>query len=147
MKAKILFLVCLFTCVTGCGRSNKGGELNNPSHRPLVPEQIGQGLNIKAKCKNSNCASYNKMVWVNKGLGFFNMGEKVTSLSCPVCHKTTEPGINAAFYMCGYQIDGKMMGSKENLLDANETHDTNKYITYNDDDQVDWEYLHITVTK
>lgn len=81
----------------------KDFHTNLPVYRTV---QIG--LSLLAKCKTRNCIAYNDFVYINKGIGRFNIGLLIDSSKCPVCQQVTTAVTKIGFWNCHYAIEGRM---------------------------------------
>lgn len=112
---------------------------------------VTQGLNLEATCINNICEAFKQKVWVQKGLGNFNMNTECYNSPCPVCKEDTEKVNNAGFWDCKYSVEGKRKnkeGKIEPFSQSTQTDFEDKFVTYElDGHEVEWLYLNIKAEK
>lgn len=69
-----------------------------------------RGLNIEGKCKNQDCAAYNRMVIERKSFETFNL-LRDGNIHCPMCDSDVKP-ITCGFYDCVWKFDGERASDK-----------------------------------
>eukprot|EP00331_Platyophrya_macrostoma_P002004 CAMPEP_0176425864 /NCGR_PEP_ID=MMETSP0127-20121128/11621_1 /TAXON_ID=938130 /ORGANISM="Platyophrya macrostoma, Strain WH" /LENGTH=228 /DNA_ID=CAMNT_0017807063 /DNA_START=8 /DNA_END=694 /DNA_ORIENTATION=- len=74
-----------------------------PEWRTVTP-----GFSIDGICKNMNCKAYNKTVFINKGLGVYDLLRDEYQNCCPICKKYVETK-NCGFSNCTYSFEGTMV--------------------------------------
>lgn len=68
-------------------------------------EYISRGLNLQGKCQYQGCLAFQKFVWLEKGIGTYQLPQILYNSKCPLCNKKAT-GINlCAFYQCTYQAE------------------------------------------
>ncbi|MBA3238892.1 MAG: ankyrin repeat domain-containing protein [Parachlamydiaceae bacterium] len=81
---------------------------------------VAPGLNIEGICENKGCKAFNKVIWIQKGMDQFNIGEVASDINCPDCpgKKTALKINNLGFYNCIYSIDGfQIQPEKKKVLE------------------------------
>lgn len=61
--------------------------------------RVSQGLSFKSKCIHRSCVAYNKIIYVTKGLGNFDIAEETVNLVCPKCGETAEKSLPVAGFI------------------------------------------------
>src|SRR3990167_2909183 len=75
--------------------------------------EVIKGLNLEGRCKTVDCVAQDKLVWVKKGFGVFDINKEVYNALCPMCKKETSEVENLSFYACKYSVDGKYKDKEE----------------------------------
>jgi hypothetical protein len=109
---------------------------------------------MKGKCNNTNCGAFQQKVsWVQKGYGTFEMSKDRFNNKCQSCSSKisstsikTFGFLNAKIKIEGCMYDGNEEIPYENELIANEKGKL-VYFTDYDEDIVRWGYLTVTVSK
>ena len=110
---------------------------------------VGPGLNLRGICDNKDCDAFNKVIWIKKGVGEFDIGMDIHESKCPVCPMTVaaEKIDNFGFYDCIYSIKGlqdapiKKEVEKNNLIANN-----NQLILFTESKaSANWSSLKITI--
>jgi len=104
---------------------------------------VSQGLSFRTKCINSSCAAYNNAVFVNRGLGYFNIGREFVTLKCPQCSTKAEAATNCGFYRAKWKFTGTTQEG-ETIEKEGQT-DTEDYYTWKDGDDAMWVTLEVQV--
>jgi ankyrin repeat protein/predicted acylesterase/phospholipase RssA len=127
--------------------SNRLNEINifNQFADPLLLEfgkkapsyiYVAPGLNILATCETKECDARNKVVWIQKGMKTFNIGEEVYNSNCPICPQTAEKISNLGFYDCVYSIDGlQLQPVKKQVKEKNLIAGKDQVILFAQDEQ------------
>jgi len=104
---------------------------------------VDVGLSFRSKCYNPCCAAYDEVIYVNKGLGHFNIGRMCVTLKCPLCKTKAEPAVNCGFYLAKWSFSGTT--EKGDELDIKGQTDTEFYYTWEDGDDTKWTSLEVQV--
>lgn len=67
---------------------------------------VSKGLNLEGKCINKSCEANDKRVWVQMGIGTFDIIRKTFELKCPSCNQCITDVNNVGFWDCKYVING-----------------------------------------
>ncbi|MBA3238893.1 MAG: hypothetical protein H0T62_11190 [Parachlamydiaceae bacterium] len=69
---------------------------------------VSDGLNLKGKCADDEkkCKAFDKVIWIKKGMGTFNIPVESCTSVCPICKKTATNIENLGFFNCLYSVDG-----------------------------------------
>lgn len=67
---------------------------------------VTNGLNLEGSCQTEGCAAKGERVWIQCGIGKFNMAEEIYKASCPECHKQAKEVDTCGFTQCYYSYDG-----------------------------------------
>jgi len=107
---------------------------------------VDRGLNLRGKCKNSACEANNKVVWIQKKMGTFDIGMEVYTSECPSCHKVAEEVDNLGFWDCQYSIEGfQLRPEKKKVDEKNLIAGKEKFTTFKQSGTLaDWSFLKIT---
>eukprot|EP00359_Climacostomum_virens_P005668 CAMPEP_0204915682 /NCGR_PEP_ID=MMETSP1397-20131031/13655_1 /ASSEMBLY_ACC=CAM_ASM_000891 /TAXON_ID=49980 /ORGANISM="Climacostomum Climacostomum virens, Strain Stock W-24" /LENGTH=110 /DNA_ID=CAMNT_0052087853 /DNA_START=245 /DNA_END=577 /DNA_ORIENTATION=+ len=103
------------------------------------------GLSWIVKCLNRKCEAYQEYVCSNSGFGKFNVAMKRRELNCPICNQTTSPGKNFGFYNCNWGFRGWPRDSEYERTGFGIAN-THHYYTFNDGDDMEWEWLEVETT-
>lgn len=68
--------------------------------------RIKTGLNLRGICITKECKAENQTIWIQKGIGTFNICEEIYESKCPQCNKTAGKIDNLGFYNCLYSVKG-----------------------------------------
>ena len=89
---------------------------------------VGPGLNLRGTCENKKCEAFNKVIWIQKGMNQFDIGEEVFKANCPIC-PTTDTALkidNLGFYYCIYTIKGIQSQPQIKHVEKKKSHCRNK---------------------
>lgn len=110
---------------------------------------ITAGLNVRGTCINKSCKAFNNTVWIQKGMGVFDMDKESSLSTCPCCSQIASDINNAGFYRCLFSIQGtKEGGNFINRTDIRAPDDA--FLTFEeatDGPSEQWESLKITTKK
>ena len=113
--------------------------------------KVIKGLNLEGRCKTVDCVAQDKLVWVKKGFGVFDMNKEAHNAPCPMCKKETSEVENLSFYACKYSVDGKYKDKEEQIqqvVEKNLLAPLDKLLTFEKEGhRRDWLYLQITVER
>lgn len=89
-------------------------EKNKVSFSDKAPDWrvLNVGLNLEGLCQTKKCKAFGKKVWVQKGIGKFNMAKEVVMSPCPMCKKSVKNPEVCGFFYCKYTIEGKEEGKE-----------------------------------
>jgi hypothetical protein len=110
---------------------------SGPSWRYVIP-----GLNMYGTCNTSVCKAYNDAIWIQKGMGTFNIAKEVKTSKCSLCNKKAKNVTNLGFYGCKYTIEGEKEGGEE--VKKEEIAERERFTTFVNGDNIKWEYLEVT---
>lgn len=87
---------------------NSRGENRYAASRETPAWQIlSRGLNLQAQCANLRCQAHRQVVWIQKGLGAFDIVDIVFQRTlCPACNQPTEDITNVGLVDCAYRATG-----------------------------------------
>ena len=109
---------------------------------------VCKGLNLEGKCKNVDCVAKDKMVWIQKGFGEFNMNKECYNSPCPMCKRDVEEVETCGFYDCTYSYEGKCKEVAEKIVLNDQVAPSDKLLTFEKDEKMNnWFYLNITTKR
>lgn len=95
-----------------------------PDYRLIRP-----GLNLSGICISNECEAFGKVVWIQKGMGTFNICEEAHLSLCPKCKKTADKVSNLGFFDCIYSFTGLKIQPKQERITQNDLVADNKAFT------------------
>ena len=105
----------------------------NVSHCSPHLRLVGEGINFRGRCSNSDCEANNKIVYVQKGFyestdGVCVLHDEIGHLECPICnHMLDKKSIHGVgIYKCRLEVKTKREGKYE-LNYATESKDSFKF--------------------
>lgn len=106
--------------------------------------KISLGLNVEGKCTTNGCPAFNQIVFVHRGIGFFNMNAVCCETECPSCHQLIDyDDINRmVLSSCGYKMDA-MNIHKQRIIEELRVGKGQEY----NFDISQWKYMELEVTK
>lgn len=106
---------------------------------------VDRGLNLKGKCVNKECIANQQVVWIQKGMGTFDIGEQAYISICPICKKTAENVNNLGFWDCIYSVQGFQIEEKKKVEIMNQIAIKEKFTTFDESKSLaKWSFLRIT---
>jgi len=123
-------------------------NLNHPVTQRLARHgpkyrTVTQGLCFKSKCINPLCAAYNDIIYVSKGVGYFNIGKETVTLKCPQCGKKAERASNCGFYLAKWKFTGTTQTG--DIIEKEGNTDGRNYYTWEDGEDTTWVSLEVQV--
>ena len=109
-----------------------------PAHR-----KFSQGLIFKSKCINRSCPIYGEVIYINKGLGNFDIGVLSVTLTCPQCKSKAGVAASCGFYLAMWESTG-INPQGEEIVRQGRTM-TREYYTWEDAEQTEWVQLRVQV--
>jgi len=106
------------------------------TYRTVTP-----GISFQSTCINSSCEAYNETIYVNKGLGHFNIGAVI--LKCPICEQKAKSATNCGFYLAKWKFTG--VTQEEEEVEKEGKTDTRDYYTWEDGEDTNWVSLEVQV--
>lgn len=105
---------------------------------------VTRGLNLKGRCTTVGCEARNQVIWIQKGMGQFRIGEERFNSQCPSCNQIADQVENLGFWDCIYGIEG--MRTRPHQERVNQEHEagTERFTTFREGDAGSWAYLNIT---
>jgi hypothetical protein len=108
---------------------------------------VREGLNLEAQCKTPACVAYRKFVWIQKGMGEFNILDFLyENTPCPMCANETEPAINVGYVDCIIKIEGQQIRPFRGPIEETLTCEGGGVTTYDGAHQAEWRLLKIKAT-
>jgi hypothetical protein len=105
--------------------------------------KFSQGLIFKSKCNNRGCAAYGEVIYINKGLGPFDIGVLSVTLVCPLCRNRAEAAASCGFYLAKWKSTGINQEGEEVVKQGKTM--TKEYYTWEDAEQTQWVQLRVEV--
>ena len=112
---------------------------------PGAPDyhRIDCGLNLLGRCKNAKCEPVNKYVWIQKGIGGFNIGKEINNSACPACGEIAEEVNNLGFWNCKFEIEG-YRNSEKMVFKQSSTAPRDRFTTFEEGKSLtNWCYLEV----
>ncbi|MBA3238297.1 MAG: hypothetical protein H0T62_08140 [Parachlamydiaceae bacterium] len=81
---------------------------------------VAAGLNFRGTCSTQGCDAFNNVIWIQKGMGTFNVCEEVYMVVCPICKKTADKVDNLGFFNCIYSITGFQVKPDKKKVEKND---------------------------
>lgn len=101
------------------------------------------GLNLEGICRNPSCYSQGDTVFVQMGMGTFDMDRVTCTSTCPRCHYHIDVS-KPIFYTCLYSISGVLEDHDEHISKEDLSTPTDRaYLTYAGNIK-QWKHLTIT---
>jgi ubiquitin len=124
-------------------------SLNNPvvlkfGHGGPDYRAVSQGLSFLSECIYPDCIAYNDGIYVNKGLGEFNIAIESATLVCPECGRLAELSTNCGFYLAQWQFTGITEEGETVVLQPGRTK-TRDYYTWEEGEETHWKSLMVQV--
>jgi len=116
----------------------KFGPAGGCTYRTVTP-----GISFQSTCINSICAAYNNAIYVNIGLGHFNIGRESANLKCPQCQKKAKRSTNCGFYLAKWTFTGTPEEGDEVKIEGKT--ETEDYYTWKDGENTKWVSLEVDV--
>lgn len=112
-------------------------------------QTITAGLNFRGTCVTKDCVAFGKVVWIQKGMGTFNVCEEVYLSVCPKCKKTADNIYNLGFFNCYYSIKGLQVKPEKKMVDEKDIIADNKEFTtfMESKEHAHWATLSVTTRK
>lgn len=120
----------------------------NISNKGPFYKRVTFGLNLQGECGNDTCAAYQKVIFIQQGMGIFNIAQRKYKTDCPACHQTVpfEKVNNLGFWNCKYKIDGQRADKSDSFSPKEEIAGKERFTTFNPGEGSGWEYLQVTTT-
>jgi len=106
-------------------------------------QTVTQGISFRSKCVHQDCAAYNDTIYVNIGLGHFNIGRVSRTLKCPQCGNKAENSSNCGLYLAKWKFTGITEEGKE-VENGGQT-ETQDYYTWEEGEDTKWASLEVQV--
>jgi hypothetical protein len=79
------------------------------------------GLNFKAECRTPTCLAYKQIVWIQQGMGEFDLGQiRYEGTQCPMCHHNTENATKVGYLNCIARVQGRTVRPSREEVDSTE---------------------------
>lgn len=102
------------------------------------------GLNYQSICESSGCPAYKQYVWIQCGMGKFDILDDIFKrVCCPECKKPAADPKNIGFWNCEFTIDGKQLAPERKLVNYTAFAPKDKYISFKGS-EANWASLTIT---
>lgn len=125
-------------------------DLESASHLSFDPTApswrcVEPGLNLKGICQSVECPAYRDVVWIQKGLGTFNLNKECRTACCPSCNKVAEKVQTVGFFQCFYSMEGQLSDGEKMVRHGRKQAPNDKLLMYSDDNSSLslWNYLEI----
>lgn len=110
--------------------------------------RVYDGLNLQTECTTKACDAFHKIIYIQKGMGTFDMAKESCRAACPQCSKTTTAGIkNFGFVNCMYSIfgttDNGTVFERKNEIAPKTAYLTFEEIVDGQTKMAKWKYLEI----
>lgn len=135
------------------GSLNMGVHFSNLENKYLIefseaPQWriVSRGLNLEGKCTNDSCQANKKRVWVQMGMGKYDINRVIFELKCPSCKQKVTEVNNAGFWDCRYVINGMQIEPAEKKVIQEDIAPKDQFLTF-PPDQAKWAYLNIETKK
>jgi hypothetical protein len=112
-----------------------------PKHRTIIP-----GLNLRGICDNKTCKALNQVVWIQKGMGTFDIPVEVYTSNCPSCNQTANKIDNLGFFNCLYSISGFQTQPEKKKVEKNDIVADDKDFTTFDQTKELAHWVKLTIT-
>lgn len=109
--------------------------------------RVISGLNMHGECVNTRCEAVGKTVFIQKGMGAFNIAQLKHKSSCPACNDPIpfDKTNNLGFWNCQYEVEG-YRSDKSEETQKKEVAEKEFYTTFKPGEDCAWEYLQVTTT-
>lgn len=107
---------------------------------------VGPGMNLRGTCGTKKCEAFNQVIWIQKGMGTFDIPVETFESICPICKKTAEKIDNLGFYNCLYSIKGYQTQPERQKIEQNDlVADDKKFTSFKQTGELaHWASLKIT---
>lgn len=109
--------------------------------------RVISGLNMQGECVNARCEAVGKTVFIQKGMGSFNIAQLKHKSNCPACNDVIpfDKLNNFGFWNCKYETEG-FRSDKSEEVKKQEVAEKESYTTFKPGDDCAWEFLQVTTT-
>lgn len=149
-KGLVFFLVLR---LRGGGGSSIGFNFSDLERRRIIDfgsapkwRLVIQGMNLEGKCTNDSCEANKKRVWIQKGIGKFDIAREIFEAKCPSCNQKASEVNTVGFWDCRYVIDGAQSEPIEKKVNQEDMAPKEQFLTFLPN-QVKWSFLTIETQK